>query len=135
VGAEADFRICMEPLCVATQNNFLHTAAEVRQMAAEINLPNVGLILDTYSGLQEETDLPAAIRATGDRLFHYHCNDLNQRAPGWGDVDFVPLMRALLDIHFDGFCSIEVFDFSLDATEHARRGAQTLRAAIAAASG
>lgn len=134
-GAKAGFRICLEPLCSATGNNFLHRASEVRKLAREIAMPNVGLILDTYSGLQEEADLPKEIRATGEHLLHYHCNDVNGRAPGWGEVDFVPLMRALLDIRFAGYASIEVFDFSLDAVEHVTKGIETLRAAMAEAGG
>lgn len=133
VGADADFRVCIEPLCQATGNNFLLRAQEARRMAAEVGLPNVGIILDTYSGLQEEDDLAAEIRRSREVLFHYHCNDLNKRAPGCGDTDFVPLMRALLDIEYQHYASIEVFDFELDAFEHCRRGLETLRAALAAA--
>lgn len=135
VGAEADFKVCIEPLATATDNNFIHTAEEACKMAREINMPNVGVILDTYSGSQMESDLPAAIRASADVLFHYHCNDLNKKAPGFGDTDFVPIMRALLDIDYQRYCSIEVFDFSEDAYEHCRRGLLTLQDALAQAGG
>lgn len=134
-GRAADFKVCIEPLATATGNNFLHRAEEARKMALEINLPNVGVILDTYSGSQEESDLPQAIYETRDYLYHYHCNDLNKQAPGFGDTDFVPIMKALLDINYQRYCSIEVFDFSIDAREHARRGLQTLKDALAAAAG
>lgn len=129
VGLDADFKVCIEPLAVCTQNNLLWKAFEGRQMAAEIGLPNVGIILDTYSGLRNEVDLPAEIRASKDVLFHYHCNDFNGRAPGWGAVDFVPIMSALKDAAFERYASIEVFDFSLDACEHCKRGLETLKAA------
>ena len=131
-GGEA-FRVCIEPLAAATNNNFIFKAAEAKRMAQEINLPNVGVIVDTYSGSQEEDDLPAAIRDTGVLLYHYHCNDLNKRAPGWGDTDFVPIMRALLDIGYPYWCSIEVFDFEPDPYEHAKKGLETLKAALEAA--
>ncbi len=132
VGAEADFKICIEPLAAATQNNFIYKAAEARAMAAQIGMPNVGIIIDTYSGSQEEADLPAEIRKSKDVLFHFHCNDLNKRAPGWGDTDFVPIMRALSDIDYQRFASIEVFDFELDAVTHCRRGLETLKQALLA---
>ena len=130
VGAEADFKVCIEPLAVCVNNNLVLRAAEARQMAAEINLPNVGVILDTYSMLHQEVDLPGEIAQTADVLFHYHCNDYNKRAPGWGDTDFVPLMKALLDAGFDGYASIEVFDFEPDAVQHITRGLATLKAAL-----
>lgn len=129
-GAEG-FQVCIEPLAPGTNNNFLFNHLEVVKMCREIDLPNVGVILDTYSGLQTESDLPEAIRETGDLLRHYHCNDLNRRAPGWGDVDFRPIMRALLDIDYQGYCSIEVFDFEPDPVEHARVGLETLKQALA----
>ena len=135
VGAGADFKICIEPLATATNNNFIYRAEEGRKMAAEIDMPNVGIILDTFSGLQEETDLPGEIRKSKGPLYHYHCNDANMRAPGWGDTDFVPLLRALLDIGYDRFASIEVFDFEPDAYEHAKKGVDTLRTALAEAQG
>ncbi len=129
-GAEG-FNVCIEPLAPSTNNNFLFNHYEVMKLCREIGLPNVGVILDTYSGLQTESDLPEAIRETGDLLLHYHCNDLNGRAPGWGDVDFRPMMEALLDIDYQGYCSIEVFDFDPEPAEHARRGLATLRQAVA----
>ncbi len=133
-GAE-NFMICIEPLAPAVDNNFITRAEEARRMAREIGLPNVGVILDTYSGNQVEDDLPEEIRKTAELLGHYHCNDDNERAPGYGGIDFVPIMRALLDIDYQRYCSIEVFDFSLDPVEHCRKGLQTLKEALDKAGG
>lgn len=135
VGAEADFKVCIEPLFAGTGNNFIHRAEEARRMAQEIDLPNVGVILDTYSGSKEEADLPQAIRDTKDVLFHYHCNDHNGMAPGLGELDFVPIMKALLDIDYQRYASIEVFNFEMDAKEQAGKGLATLKAALKAAGG
>jgi len=134
VGGDADFKVCIEPLAAETSNNFLLRAHEVIRMAQEINLPNVGIILDTYSGVKEERDLPVSIREAKKYLFHYHCNDDSGYAPGLGDTDFVPMMKALLDIGFERFASIEVFQMDKPAVEQARIGIETLKAAIAEAS-
>ncbi|HUS80325.1 MAG TPA: sugar phosphate isomerase/epimerase family protein [Armatimonadota bacterium] len=134
VEGAGSYRVAIEPLAATTNNNFLFNHLEVIKMCREINLPNVGVILDTYSGLQTESNLPDAIRETGDLLFHYHCNDINKRAPGLGDTDFVPVMRALLDIDYPWYASIEVFDFSPDPMEQCRVGLATLQDALAAAS-
>ncbi len=130
VGAQADFKVCIEPLAAVTNNNFLHRADEVLKLTAEIDMPNVGIILDTYSGLKEEDDLPAAIRASKDALFHYHCNDDSGYAPGLGDTDFVPVMQALVDIDYQRFASIEVFHFDRRAMEQGEIGLRTLRNAL-----
>jgi D-psicose/D-tagatose/L-ribulose 3-epimerase len=135
VGTAADFKVCIEPLAVITNNNFIHRAEEARKMAAEINLPNVGIIVDTYSGSREEADLPQAIRDSAQYLYHYHCNDHNGMAPGYGDTDFVPVMKALVDINYQRFCSIEVFNFEVGACEQAGKGLETLKRALAEAGG
>ena len=132
-GADADFKICIEPLAPATGNTFLFKAAEAIKMAREINMHNVGVIIDTNSGSKTEEDLPGAIRAAGELLFHYHCNDINGRAPGWGRIEFKPIFHALLDIRFAGYCSIEIFDFSLEPREHLGRGLQYLKEQLEAA--
>ncbi len=131
-GAE-QFTTCLEPLAPGTQNDFIIHAEEARQMVREIDRSNVKVILDTYSGTRVEDDFPAEIRKTAALLGHFHCNDYNGRAPGWGDTDFVPIMRALLDINYQGYCSIEVFDFEPDPKEHATRGLATLKEALAEA--
>lgn len=129
-----DYRVAIEPLAATTNNNFLFNHLEVIKMCREINLPNVGVILDTYSGLQTESNLPDAIRETGELLFHYHCNDINKRAPGLGETDFVPVMQALVDIDYPYYASIEVFDFEPDPMEQCRVGLATLKEALAAVS-
>ncbi len=126
VGAEADFKTCIEPLAVETGNNFLLRAHEALRMVNEINMPSVGIILDTYSGIKEERDLPASIRGVADVLYHYHCNDDSGYAPGIGSTDFVPVMSALLDIEYQRFASIEVFKMDVPAIEQATTGFRTL---------
>jgi sugar phosphate isomerase/epimerase len=127
-GAES-FTICIEPLSSEITN--LVTKAEgARALAARIGLPNVGVILDVNAMSHDEEDLAATIRATKDWLRHFHANDPNQRGPGWGDVDFRPILEALLDIEYDGYVSVEVFDFSPDPVEHAEKSLAYLTATL-----
>jgi sugar phosphate isomerase/epimerase len=130
VPGAGSLQICIEPL-LSDSTNMITTAAEAREMADRIGLPNVGVILDVNSMSHEESDLPAAIRATKGYVRHFHANDPCQRGPGWGDVDFVPLFRALLDIDYAGYASVEVFDMSLDPIEHAEKSLAYLRSTLA----
>ncbi len=131
-GAEG-FQVCIEPLA-SELTNLVTRAEEARTIAAQIDLPNVGVILDVNAMSHEEDDLPATITATKEWLRHVHVNDPNQRGPGWGDVDFGPILKALLDIEYDAYVSVEVFDFSLDPVEHAEKSARYLRQTLGAVS-
>jgi sugar phosphate isomerase/epimerase len=50
-----------------------------------------------------------------------------------GDVDFRPIMKALVDTGYDRWVSVEVFDFSPGAEETARRSIDCLKASLASA--
>jgi sugar phosphate isomerase/epimerase len=52
-----------------------------------------------------------------------------------GQVDFVPIFRALRDVHYDGWVSVEVFDYEpgihslvQDSIRYMRRCAEALEA-------
>ena len=118
--------LCLEPL-TSRETNVINTAAEAREVLAEINHPRVKMILDCRSMSDEESDLAEAIRASREYLRHVHANDDNGLGPGFGNIDFVPVAKALNDISFEGYLSVEVFDFSLDAVEVAKKSIAFLK--------
>ena len=50
-----------------------------------------------------------------------------------GDVDFGPIMKALVEAHYDRWVSVEVFDFSPGAEETARQSIECLKASLESA--
>jgi sugar phosphate isomerase/epimerase len=55
--------------------------------------------------------IPDIIRESKGEFAYYHANDENLKGPGFGDVDFVPIGKALKEVGYDGVVSVEVFDF------------------------
>ncbi len=104
-------QIALEPLG-PQEGNFLNTADEARELQAMIGSDQVGLHLDVKAMSTETIPVPELIRRHADAMLHFHANDPNRQGPGMGDVDFRPIFKALREIDYSGWVSVEVFDYS-----------------------
>lgn len=111
--AEAGVRLCMEPLA-PTETDFINTAAEAAQLADAVAHDNFVLHLDVKAMSSESTPMTELIARYAPRTGHFHANDPNLKGPGFGDMDFVPIFAALQDAGYDGWVSVEVFDYKPD---------------------
>jgi len=84
------------------------------KMVNDINLPSVGVMCDTYHMNIEEVSIGDAIRNVGDKLYYVHIADSNRAAPGRGHIDFDEVARALRDIKYDGWVSMELLPAAAD---------------------
>jgi sugar phosphate isomerase/epimerase len=118
--------LAFEPLA-PTATNFINTAAEGVELARRVDHPQCKLLLDCKAMWPEPTPIPQLIRRHREWLVHFHANDPNSRGPGMGDLDFVPIFEALRDVNYDGWVSVEVFDYALGAEALARESIRYLR--------
>lgn len=111
------------PLC-----KFITKAAEGADLVRRVNHPAFRLHLDVKA-MESGEDEPSAdiIRAHAGEFPHFHANDENMKGPSFGDTDFVPIMQALHDTGYDGYVSIEIFEFEPHAEVQAREGIRYLR--------
>jgi sugar phosphate isomerase/epimerase len=127
--------LCLEPLA-PSETNFLNTCAEANEIIAQVNHPNFKLHMDVKAQSSETAGtVPELIARHAKKAGHFHAQDVNLRGPGMGDIDFVPILKALVDSGYDRWVSVEVFDFSPGAEETARRSIKCLRHALDTASG
>ncbi|MEE2659459.1 MAG: sugar phosphate isomerase/epimerase family protein [Candidatus Latescibacterota bacterium] len=106
--------LCIEALS-AEQTNFLTTAEQARKMVADVDHPHFQTMVDVCSGSSEEISVPQLLRDSGPHLYHVHVNDANKRGPGFGDTDFVAVLKTLRALDYQRYVSVEVFDFAPDA--------------------
>ncbi|MCU0721674.1 MAG: sugar phosphate isomerase/epimerase [Pirellula sp.] len=103
--------LAIEPLG-PQEGNFLNHAYQARELIRLVASPNVQLHLDVKAMSSEGTPIADIIRENADLLIHYHANDPNRLGPGMGHVDHAPLFKALREIDYKGWVSVEVFDYS-----------------------
>ena len=107
---------CLEAL-TAADTNFINTIDQALKMVDEIDHPNFQTMLDCRSiHASARSELPRVLNETLEtgKLKHVHVNDPNGRGPGFGDLQFSQLLKILHKADYEGFVSVEVFDFEPD---------------------
>ena len=126
---ETQVVLAVEPLGPA-EGDFLRTAALGAELCGLVGSPHCRLHLDVKAMSTEAIPIPELLRQHARILEHFHANDPNRQGPGMGDVDFVPILRALGEIDYRGWVSVEVFDYSPGIETLARESIENLRACL-----
>ncbi len=103
--------LALEPLG-PDEGNFMLTAQSVIGILSQVESENVRLNLDVKAMSTEAKSIPDIIRASRQWTVHFHANDPNRQGPGMGHVDFEPILGRCKETNYDGWVSVEVFDYS-----------------------
>lgn len=123
---EAGVKVCLEPLS-PPEADFINTCAEALEIIDRLGHPSFVLHLDVKAMSTDDAPIPELIRRHGAKAGHFHANDVNRRGPGFGDIDFVPIFKALKDSGYAGWVSVEVFDYLPDPLTIARESLRYMR--------
>ena len=115
-----------EPLRPA-ETDFVNTVADGIRLADEIDHPSFRLNLDVKAMSSETAPIPDVVRSARGYVAHVQVNDPNLLGPGMGEVRHEPIVEALREIGYDGWLSVEAFDFKPGAEAIARQSIEYLK--------
>lgn len=105
--AAHNVKLCLEQMN-RSRLEYHNTINEVVQTINEINSPGLGLLIDTFHMNLEEKSLYRSIQENQKYISHVHFADENREVPGEGHLDFPEVIRALKDIEYNGYITIEI---------------------------
>lgn len=91
------------------ETDICNTTGHALALCEAVDLPSVGVMLDTFHMNMEEADIPAAIRRAGARCAHFQANENHRGFVGSGHIDWPAVARALRDIAYRGPITLEPF--------------------------
>ncbi len=105
---------------------------ELVAFIGQVASPYVGANLDLGHSHVLGEDPWTVVSALGSGIFHVHLEDIRSRKhyhliPGQGDMDFSALGRCLRNIGYDGFVTVELYTYSHQPLEAARRSLKHLQ--------
>ncbi|MCB5713010.1 sugar phosphate isomerase/epimerase [Lactonifactor longoviformis] len=103
--AKSGVVLMLEP--TAADSNLVESCEDAINMMEDVGKENVKLMFDTTHALYRNEVPSDYVYLMGENLKHIHMADNDRKAPGTGGCDFVDIMRALKEIHYDGYVTME----------------------------
>lgn len=116
--AQADVTLTIEFLN-RFESYLLNTVGQSKDVVGEVNHPNLGIHYDTHHVHYEEYCIETAIKLGADDIKHVHYSESNRGIPGKGLVDWDTNTKALKEIGYDGWITIESFTPKVDGLRQA----------------
>ena len=109
------------------ETDFLNTAAEAVRLCEQIGSDACRLLLDVKAMSTEPDSMSELIHTNQRYLAHFHANDPNRLGPGMGEADLSPALKALGEINYAGWVSVEPFRYEPSREDVARWSLEYLR--------
>jgi sugar phosphate isomerase/epimerase len=109
-------KILLEPIN-SLETTLLNKLSETYDFIKDLKLSNIGILADTYHMSKEGENIYYEIIKYKEKIWYIHTADDNRGIPGTGNLNFEELFKALKDIKYDGFISLEcISDLSIEET-------------------
>ena len=99
----------------ANQADVILSLREAAGIVEEIGSPAVRTMFDVHNAVDEAEPHSALVSRYFDLIRHVHVQEIDGRHCGKGDYDFRPVFEVLRSRNYQGWISLEAFDFSYGA--------------------
>lgn len=103
---ENNTTLCIEPINRYEINN-LCSLKETVQFIKDYKLDGMKIVPDLFHMNIEDVNMEQELINAGDLVFHMHVSDSNRKAPGMGHVNYHTVLKALKEINYDGYLTLE----------------------------
>lgn len=114
----------------SAQCDVMNLVEEAAGIVARVNSPGVRTMFDTHNAADETQPHPEVVDRFFDVIRHIHVNEMDGRYCGTGDYDFGAIFKVLKRRNYQGWISLEVFDFKPDAVTIATNSLRYLEKVI-----
>ena len=113
------------------QCDVVQSLAEAVAVVREVASPAVQTMFDVHNAIDESEPPAALVDRYFEHIRHVHVNELDGRRCGAGDYDYKPLFEVLRRRDYQGWISLEAFDFTPGAEKLAGESLRHLEGEIA----
>ncbi|HYI93128.1 MAG TPA: sugar phosphate isomerase/epimerase family protein [Bryobacteraceae bacterium] len=112
----------------SSQCNVVTTLEEAVGLVRQIGSPAIRTMFDSHNAEDEVENHATLVDRYYDYIHHVHVNEMDGRHPGTGDYDFGAIFDVLKRRGYNGWISLEAFDFTPGAETLARESFEYLQA-------
>ena len=94
------------------QSDVINTLGEAANIVHQVDSPAVRTMFDTHNAADEDQPHPDVVEEYFDLIRHVHVNEMDGKHPGTSNYDFVSVFRTLQRLDYQGWISLEAFDFT-----------------------
>jgi len=119
--------ILLEPIN-RYESPYLNNLADNAAIVEELNLPNTGLLFDTFHVSIEEVDICTAFRKYAHLIRHVHLGDNNRLLPGRGNLPWPQFFDTMNELGYGGYANIECAVIGEDVLKQLEKALSFIRA-------
>ena len=115
----------------SAHSDVVSSLEEAASLVDQINSPSIRTMFDVHNAIEETEPHEVLVDRYYDKIRHIHVQELDGGHCGTGNYDFKPLFETLARRGYEGWISLEAFNFDAGATAIANESLRHLEKVIA----